>query len=252
MNIKIPSREEIAARLQRALASCVETKPQPPEAQCASTGCAYQPGDAPSCRRSAVYTPQVIAQVLSLIEGGCTEKAACTRAGIIANGWAKLKLRHPDIREKAIAAKEVARRSRLEKDEQQQGELRAMRDSAKAARRPPSNSLPKDINLIRYYLATKVPLDLACLDRAIIERACALYGTPFERWLVHEERFRIMDWVYKKRAEIRGERPQNALTSSPEPDNGEHLPGTQKAEVLIPNFKMHPQYGKVRQDSRWD
>src|SRR5215472_16993540 len=128
MNMKIPSAEEIAARLQLALASYGEAKPQPPETQCASTGCAYQSSEAeqwlrpiealpPSGRRSSIYTPETIARILFFVEKGYTETAACKQAGVIPNGWAKLKGRRADIRERVTAARQSAIRTRLEREQ---------------------------------------------------------------------------------------------------------------------------------------
>jgi len=109
-----------------------------------------------------------------------------------------------------------------------------MRKSARNAKRPVAKKLPRDMELVKWRLTSKVSLDIVDLDRAIVEAACNHFGVSFARFLAYDEKHRILDWVREKRAKLRGE----------------HLLGKSKPEDLKPAFKLDPRYGKVRQDSR--
>jgi hypothetical protein len=124
-----------------------------------------------------------------------------------------------------------------------------MRQSARDATLRAAKRLPKNIQFIRWHLATQVPLEIVHLNRVIIERACAHYGTPFERWLVYEEKHHLMGWVYQKRAKLRGE---HLATNPAKLDSGAQPREAQESEVPTPGFKIDPRYGKVRYDSRLD
>jgi hypothetical protein len=61
-------------------------------------------------------------------------------------------------------------------------------------------------------------------------------GYPLSDGSFMRKSIALMDWLYPKRSEMRGEHLQDALSPKPEP--------------LVPNFKVHSRYGKVRADSR--
>jgi hypothetical protein len=236
MKRETPNFSNLAEKLQAALAPKIQSEPSNPEhsgklppCPCNSLGSSAKLNG----RRSSIYTPEVISKVLSLIESGYKERDACFQAGISPNGWRLMKQRRPDVWERVIAAKAVARKRKLEQAQQELAELRSMRRASKAARRPISRVLPRDIQLIRWRLVSRVSLDQPELTRAIVEEACTHYGTDYARWLVYDEKHRLIDWCYKKRAMMRGEQ----LLGKPEP------------EKLTPNFKIDSRYGKVRADS---
>ena len=110
-----------------------------------------------------------------------------------------------------------------------------MRRSARNGRRPVAKKLPRDMELVKWRLTSKVSLDIVDLDRAIVEAACNHFGVSFARFLAYDEKHRILDWVREKRAKLRGEH----FLGKPE-----------KPENLSPTFKMDPKYGAIRKDSR--
>jgi hypothetical protein len=208
---------DLAARLQRALLSDLHGNEQSEAHPAGKLAHAYPVQEIPpSGRRSSVYTPEVIKAVLSLIESGLSEKAACLEAGVHPKGWPSLKMRRVDLREAVNQARKIARKAKLEKDRERSEELRSMRTSTRPAKRPTGKTLPKDINMIRWHLVSRVSLDFAHLDKATVENACAIYGTAFERWRPYDEKHKLLEWIYAKRARMRGE---HLLGKAPQPEN---------------------------------
>jgi hypothetical protein len=183
--------------------------------------------------RAQFYTPELLAEICRLIRDGYSEKEACIKAGVIPGRWWDIKVRRPDIREAVIAAKRVAVRRQLEKEQEREAELRSLKRSSITAKRPPSRTLPRDIQLVRWFLVSGVPLDVGDLSRSVIESACNRYGVDYARLVKYDQRHDIVGWVIKKRAKMRGE----------------HLLGKPEPERLEADFKMHPIYGAVRKDS---
>src|SRR6516165_1250726 len=133
---------------------------------------------APDLPRSQafIFTPETISQILSFIEAGCSETDACHNASVLANSWRCFKSKHPHVKQAVLAARKVAIRRKIEERQRLSQELASMRKSARNAKRPVAKKLPRDMELVKWRLTSKVSLDIVDLDRAIVEAACNHFG----------------------------------------------------------------------------
>lgn len=165
-------------------------------------------GTSPTIRprgRKKVLTPSRIAIICEAIVKGATERAARLLGGVCAAVFYATKKNDPAFRK---AIEEARQKWANVRHLQHRNALEASR-WLRAGRRKPKRPEPiVQAKLIAFHLIHRVPLTLASISPKEEQEACIEWNLPFDAWQRQKEAFKLMQKIYKKRAELRGQNPQ--------------------------------------------
>lgn len=160
--------------------------------------------DHPNLRRGRkpVVTREKVHMICALIAKGKTEKAACIRAGISGTAWNTAKRSDVDLRERIAAARDDWARLR---HAQHAAALYESQSTRAAGRKVPKPRPTHQAKLVAWHLTFRVPLNFAAIPEDEIVSACERFNLPLETWRRQEGAFGLMQKVYAKRSNLRGQ-----------------------------------------------
>ena len=85
-----------------------------------------------------------------------------------------------------------------------------------ANRKAPKPRPTHQANLVVWHLTTRIPLNIVAIPENEIMRACERFNLPLETWQRQESAFRLLEKVYSRRAQLRGQQPLNAAANKEE------------------------------------
>ena len=179
------------------LAAGQTNKAAPPESAAAT----------PKRGRKPVVTQSRVQLICEMLAHGESERAACLRAGIGLTAWNAAKRNNADLRDRIATARDDWARLRHAQHAAAY-ESQAARWATCKAVKP---QLTYEAKLVVWLLTTCVPLNLAAIPEAEIERACERFNLPLETWQRQERAFGLLKRVYEKRAAMRGQKVQALL-----------------------------------------
>jgi hypothetical protein len=87
-----------------------------------------------------------------------------------------------------------------------------MRSANKAVKPQPTYQA----KLVVWHLTTRVPLNIVAIPETEIASACERFNLPLESWLRQERAFGLLNKVYARRAQLRGQQPLNGPVADAE------------------------------------
>lgn len=155
--------------------------------------------------RKRVLTSEKIRIICDTLGEGASERAARLLGGVCAAVFYAAKRNDPAFRKAVEEARQKWAKVRYL---QHRNALEASR-WLRAGRRKPKRPEPiVQAKLIVSYLIHRVSLTLASISPKEEQEACTEWNLPFDAWQRQKEAFKLMQKIYKKRAELRGQNPQ--------------------------------------------
>ncbi len=154
------------------------------------------------CGRKRVVTPERVHMICGLIAKGKTEKAACIRAGISSTAWNTAKRSNVDLRERIASARDDWARLRHAQHAAALYESQSARAAGRKVLKPRPTHQAK---LVVWHLTFRVPLNFAAIPENEIVSACERFNLHLETWRRQEGAFGLMQKVYAKRSNLRGQ-----------------------------------------------
>lgn len=155
--------------------------------------------------RKAIVTPPRIEIVCEVLSKGGSERAACLKAGIGSTAWNHAKKTQEELRVKIVAVREVWAQLKYKRHMHALYESQSMRAATHKAKRPKPTHQAK---MVMWYLTTRIPLNVVALTREQEQKACEEFNYFLDQWDRQKTAFGLMKKTYKKRAELRGQNPQ--------------------------------------------
>jgi hypothetical protein len=169
--------------------------------------------------RPKATTLENLERLLALVAEGDLETHAATRVGISLSVWFAYKRRHPEIKERLQAAKAQAAEMRYQQKKAALDESYAVRQACgRKAGKPQPIKQAKTVA----WMLTRLPLNVLQIPPDAIRQACQKVSLDWDRWLRQDQAFKILQGVYKRRAELRGQEMNKATLAYLFPQNPEY------------------------------
>jgi hypothetical protein len=163
--------------------------------------------------RKPVVTPERINTICELLTHGESERSACIRVGIGSTAWGAAKRNSAALRERIASARDQWAKVRHARHTAILHESQAMRSANRKALKPQPTHQAK---LVVWHLIYRVPLYWASIPDTEIAKARERFNLPLETWLRQESAFGLLNKVYSRRAQLRGQQPLNGPVANAE------------------------------------
>jgi hypothetical protein len=163
----------------------------------------------PKRGRKPVVTAERVQLICEMLARGESECTACLRVGIGLTAWNAAKRKSAELRQRIALARDDWARLRAK---QHAAALYASQAAREATRKALKPRPMRQAQLVVWHLTSRVPLNVIAIPEAEIASACERFNLSLDTWWRQDRAFRLLKKVYAKRAAIRGEQQQGALS----------------------------------------
>ena len=161
-------------------------------------------------RKSAI-TPQKVDLICDRLKQGETEQLALVFAGVSSSVWYAAKQRDNDLQERVNQAREQWARTKHAKLAATLFESQWARGAERRALRPRPT---KQVEMVKWALTYRVPLNVVAFSSTEIEAACQQFNLHVDTWQRQSAAFGLLPKIYRRRALLRGQQPVQVITPS--------------------------------------